>query len=408
MAEGMLAAGSAYRCYVTPEELEKRRADGTAAREALAALKKDASADAAAIAKLQRQVDELTRAFRSPYRDGKAPPSPTAPYVIRLRAPDHGEIVNEDLVQGRVAVRASDIDDLVLLRSDGTPTYMLSVVCDDVDMGVTHIIRGDDHLTNAARQIPIYQALGANVPAFAHIPLIHGPDGAKLSKRHGAQAVHEYRDLGYLPEALNSYLLRLGWSPGHDDILTREEAARVFDLSQVGKAPARLDFAKLASVNAHFIKLADDDRLLQILIEFINTQRKDWPPLSDDARGKVRAALPILKQRAKTIVELADQVFFLVRARPYVLDGAAQKAMKGDAVALVKRLTARLQAATAWTLEGLGDEITSFARDESVGLGQFGPAVRAAVTGGAASPDLAQTLFLLGREETLARLGDHI
>jgi glutamyl-tRNA synthetase len=407
LAELMLEKGTAFRCYVTPGELEERRAQGTAAREALSALKKDANATEAERAQAQGRVDELTRAFRSPYRDGKASPAAHAPYVVRLRAPDDGEIVNDDLVQGRVAVRAGDIDDLILLRSDGTPTYMLSVVCDDIDMGITHVIRGDDHLTNAARQIPIYRALNAAVPAFAHIPLIHGPDGAKLSKRHGAQAVHEYRDLGYLPEGLNSYLLRLGWSPGHDDILTKEEAALVFDLSQVGKAPARLDFDKLASVNAHFIKLAGEDRLLQILIEFINTQRPDWA-IDEEKRAKLALALPILKQRAKTIAELADQSFFLLRTRPYTLDGPAQKAMKDEAKALLHRLARKLETASSWDHEGLGALIKGFAQDEGVGLGQFGPALRAALTGGAASPELGQLLFLLGRAESLARLKDHL
>ena len=407
VAEEMVARGKAFRCYVTPEELDARRQHGEATRQRVAALK----AENAPHGDLEAAYAELARAtsaFRSPYRDGGLqPPSPDARYVIRLRAPDSGEIVNDDLVQGHVAVKAHELDDLVLVRADKTPVFYLSNAVDDHDMGVTHVIRGDDHLTNTARAIPIFQAMDWQVPAFAHLPLIHGPDGAKLSKRHGAQSVGEYREMGYLPEGVTSYLMRLGWSPGHDDILTLDEAAKVFDLSHVTKAPARLDFTKLASVNAHFMKLADDERLAGTLIDYINTHHPNWPHPAE-MRAIFARAMPVLKQRAKTIAELADQAFFLVRARPYTLDGAAQKAMKDDAKALLKRLLARLEIAPDWNVESLGDLIKSFAQDEGVGLGQFGPALRAALTGGSASPDLAQTLFLLGRADAIARLKDHI
>jgi glutamyl-tRNA synthetase len=407
VAEAMVARGTAYRCYVTAEELDERRRAGAAAREALSALRKDPTASETERARLQGEVEMLTRAFRSPYRDGLRPPSPGAPYVVRVRAPDAGEIVNDDLVQGPVRWAARDLDDRVLLRSDGSPTYMLSVVVDDHDMGVTHIIRGDDHLTNTAVQIVIGQAMGWTPPPFAHLPMIHGPDGAKLSKRHGAEKIEQFRDMGYLPEAMLNYLARLGWSHGDDEIFSLAQAAEWFDIADVNRAPGRLDFDKLSSVNAHYMRIADDARLERILIEFINTQRPDWR-LTPETRARVRAGVPILKQRAKTVAELADQSFFLIRARPYTLDGPAQKAMKDEAKALLRRLLTRLDAASSWDVESLGALIKGFAQDEGVGLGQFGPALRAALTGGGASPELAQTISLLGRDEAIARLRDFV
>ncbi len=404
-AEEMIARGTAFRCYVTPEELEAQRQAGAAARERFKSLK-EAGAGEADIAEAQAQAALLNQAFRSPYRDGLKAPSPHAPYVVRLRAPDSGEIVNEDLVQGRVTVAARDLDDLVLLRADGTPTYMLSVVVDDHDMGVTHVIRGDDHLTNAARQIPIFSAMGWTAPAYAHVPLIHGPDGAKLSKRHGAQAVHEYRDMGYLAEALLNYLARLGWSHGDLELFTREEAARVFDLAQISKGPARLDFDKLNSVNAHYIKLADNARLEALLFDHIAAAR-DWH-VTEAARARVRQALDVLKTRAKTIIDLADQAYFLIRTRPLTLDASAQRAMKDEAKALLARLRLHLAAGVSWEAEELASALKAFAAAEGVGLGQIGPALRAALTGGAPAPDLSATLAFLGREEALARLDDQI
>jgi glutamyl-tRNA synthetase len=326
---------------------------------------------------------------------------------VRVRAPDAGAVVNDDLVQGAVKWAARDLDDRVLLRADGTPTYMLSVVVDDHDMNVTHVIRGDDHLTNTAVQMLIYDAMAWNRPAFAHLPMIHGPDGKKLSKRHGAEKVEQFRDLGYLPEALLNYLARLGWSHGDDEIFTLEQAAAWFDIEDVNRGPSQLDFAKLNAVNAHYLRGADEDRLARILIDYVNAQRPDWPH-DEDARAKLRAGIPILKQRAKTVAELADQSFFLVRTRPYELDASAQKAMKDDAKALLARLLGRLEQAPAWNAETLGDLIKSFAQDQGVGLGQFGPALRVALTGGSVSPELGQTLALLGRAESLARIKDHI
>jgi len=376
VTDDMIARGAAFRCYGTSDEVESWRAEAHAAG----------------------------RALRSPYRDGdNGPPSPDAPFVVRLRAPDD-EIVNDDLVQGRVVIAAKDIDDLVLLRADGTPTYMLAVVVDDHDMGVTHVIRGDDHLTNAARQIPIFQAMDWPVPKFAHIPLIHGADGAKLSKRHGALAVQAYRDMGYLPEGLNSYLMRLGWSPGHDDILSKEEAIAAFDIAQIGKAPSRLDFDKLGSVNAHFMKLADDARLTALVSAHIEGQ-KDWT-MTPAGRARVANAMGMLKTRAKTLEELAEQARFLLLERPLALDAAAQTLVKGEFNARLGRLRARLIDISVWKAADLSAAIKAFAGDEGVGMGQIGPGLRAALTGGAPAPDLGQTLEFLGRDEALARMED--
>ncbi len=376
VAEAMIARGTAFRCYATAEEVEALRAEAHAEG----------------------------RAIRSPYRDGKAPPMADAPFVVRLRAPDEGEIVNDDLIQGRVSIAARDIDDLVLLRADGNPTYMLSVVVDDHDMGVTHVIRGDDHLTNAARQIPIYQAMGWDIPRFAHVPLIHGEDGKKLSKRHGAQAVHEWRDMGYLPEAMNAYLMRLGWSPGHDEIISKEEAIPQFELSQIGKAPSRLDFKKLGSVNAHFMALADDGLIAALLSAEIEKART----LGAAERALLARAAPLLKKRAKTVLELAEQAQFLLAKRPLTLDAPAQSLMKDEFKQRLKRLHDKLAAQPDWEHAALAGALKAFATEEGVGLGQIGPGLRAALSGGLPAPDLGQALELLGREEALARIADQV
>jgi len=377
--EDMLRAGTAFRDYSSAEATEAQRAAAHAEG----------------------------RALRSPYRDGLvAAPSPLAPFVVRLRAPDQGEIVNHDLIQGDVTIKARDIDDLVLLRSDGTPTYMLSVVVDDHDMGVTHVIRGDDHLTNAARQIAIYRAADWRLPLFAHLPLIHGEDGKKLSKRHGAQAVHEWRDMGYLPEAMNAYLMRLGWSPGHDDILTKEEAAPIFEIAQIGKGPSRLDFKKLDSVNAHFMGIARDERLAALLFDYIGAHTS--LVLNENSRARMLAAVAMLKKRAKTIKELADYARFLIAERPLAMDEVAANTLKDDVRQRLQRLRASLAEQTAWDAASLGDALKAFANQEGVGLGQIGPGLRAALTGGAPAPDLGQALEMLGREEALARISDQV
>ncbi|MES1202130.1 MAG: glutamate--tRNA ligase [Pseudomonadota bacterium] len=377
VAQAMIARGTAFRCYTTAEEQEAVRAAAHAEG----------------------------RALRSPYRDGAPPPSPDAPFVVRLRAPDEGEVLNDDLIQGPVRIKARDIDDLVLLRADSNPTYMLSVVVDDHDMGVTHVIRGDDHLTNAARQIPIFQAMGWTPPRFAHVPLIHGEDGKKLSKRHGAQAVHEWREMGYLPEAMNSYLMRLGWSPGHDDILTKEEAVPLFDIAHIGKAPSRLDFAKLDSVNAHFMHAADNARLLTLLREHI-AARTDWA-VSPAGWARVEKAISVLKTRAKTIKELAEQARFLIVERPVALDASAQKA-KEQAREILLQVRDRLARAPSWAATDLNGELKAFAAEAGVGMGKIGPGLRAILTGGAPAPDLGQTLEFLGSEEALGRMSDQL
>lgn len=405
-AEAMVARGTAFRCYVTQEELEARRSAGEAARQALAAAKQDPATPQHELTRLQAEADKLIRAFRSPYRDGAPPPSPDAPFVVRLRAPDEGDILNDDLVQGQVRVRAQDLDDLVLLRSDLTPTYMLAVVVDDHDMGVTHVIRGDDHLTNAARQIPIYQAMGWAAPLFAHIPLIHGEDGAKLSKRHGALGVQEYRTLGYLPEALASYLVRLGWSAGEREVTRIEEALEVFDVGGIGKAPARLDLAKLNSVNALFLKEAADERLFALLLE--EAGRRPSYPTGESARARLHAAIPLLKERVKTIVEFADAAFVFVMPRPIGLDPASATLLQGDSRERLRRLHAALAETQDWTAPALAERLKQFAADEGVGFGKVGPVARAALTGGRAAPDLGQVMALIGKDETLGRLHDQL
>ncbi len=378
IAMAMVERGAAFRCYCAPEEVEALR--GAAHAEG--------------------------RALRSPYRDGAPAPHSDAPFVVRLRAPDSGDVVNPDLVQGEVRIKAQDIDDLVLLRADGAPTYMLAVVVDDHDMGVTHVIRGDDHLTNAARQIPIFTAMGWNPPQFAHIPLIHGPDGAKLSKRHGALAVQAYRDMGYLPEALCNYLMRLGWSHGDAEIMSREDAASVFDIAKIGKAPSRLDFAKLDSVNAHYLKIADDDRLLVLLWRHIESKNGAAP--SARARMRVAAAIGALKERAKTIPELARQVEFLIAERPLALDDKSRDLLTQEARERLSRLAGVLSHASSWTHADLGASLKTFAAEEGIGLGKIGPSLRAALTGGAPAPDLGQTLEFLGRDESLARIKEQV
>ncbi len=375
-AAEMVARGTAFRCYATAEEVEALRASAHAEG----------------------------RALRSPWRDGGK--APDAPYVVRLRAPDEGDVLNADMIQGDVRIKAGDIDDLVLLRADGNPTYMLSVVVDDHDMGVTHVIRGDDHLTNAARQIPIFQAMGWTAPQFAHVPLIHGPDGAKLSKRHGALAVQAYRDMGYLPEALNSYLMRLGWSPGHDDILTKEEAVGQFEIGHIGKGPARLDFKKLDSVNAHFMGAADDARLSILLRDHLETRA--GVKVSEADQVKLARAVPFLKARAKTLVELAEQVKFVLAERPLFMAETAKAFLTEDFRQRLTRLRDRLALETTWGHSALGAVLKAFATDEGVGLGQIGPGLRAALTGGAPAPDLGQALELLGREEALGRISDQV
>jgi glutamyl-tRNA synthetase len=376
--EELLAKGRAYRDWLTAEETaqerEKAHAEG--------------------------------RALRSPWRDREHTHEMLAhPHVIRFLGPLEGETVVDDLVQGEVRWKNKDLDDLVLLRSDGAPTYNLAVVVDDHDMGVTHVIRGDDHLNNAARQSLIYEALGWTKPAFAHIPLIHGPDGKKLSKRHGAVAVGDYADMGYLPEGMRNYLTRLGWGHGDEEIFSDAQAAEWFDVAAVGRGPARLDFDKLAHVNAHWLRLADDRRLAELTLETVARRGGEIGDRTQALDRLVRA-LPLVKDRAKTVLELADQTAFVLKQRPLALDEKTQAALTDETRARLGRLRDRLRLFQSWDVFALETEVKAFAEEEGVGLGKIGPGLRGVLAGGAVAPDLSKTLAALGREESLGRMDD--
>ena len=379
VARELLARGRAYRCYCTPEELaemrEQARAEGR-----------------------KRLYDGRWRE-----RDPAEAPAGVDP-VIRLKAPQEGETVIEDLVQGRVAVANAQLDDMVLLRADGTPTYMLSVVVDDRDMGVTHVIRGDDHLTNAFRQTQLFRAMDWDLPRFAHIPLIHGPDGAKLSKRHGALGIEAYREMGYLPEALRNYLLRLGWSHGDEEIISDAQAVAWFDLDAVGRSPARLDFDKLDSLNGHYIRAAEDARLVDLIAPRLAEAGLDTG--REAARDRLARAMAGLKPRAKTIQDLAEQAAFYVAARPLALTPKAEKLLSEEARARLEALHGALAALPAWDEEGLEGAVRAFAEAESLKLGQVAQPLRAALTGSHVSPGIFEVMQVLGREEALARIMD--
>ena len=383
VVEEMLAAGKAYRCYCTPGELEamreKARAEGRAPR-----------------------YDGTWRD-----RDPAEAPQGVAP-AIRIKAPLEGETVIEDRVQGRVVIPNKDLDDLVLLRSDGNPTYMLSVVVDDHDMGVTQIIRGDDHLTNAARQMIIYEAMGWEVPAMAHIPLIHGSDGAKLSKRHGALGVDAYRAMGYLPEAMRNYLVRLGWAHGDDEIMSLDEMIAWFDIDDVGRSASRFDFAKLENLNGHYMRAMSEEDLLRIFLDTLPYMAGGEAMSADLDEAKVaqlRLALPGLKDRAKTLVELKEGAAFLFATRPLKPDEKAAAILDGDARAMLGRLHDVL-AATEWTLEATEAAVKTFAEAEGLKLGKVAQPLRAALTGRSTSPGIFDVLIVLGRAESLGRIAD--
>jgi glutamyl-tRNA synthetase len=386
VAEQMLASGHAYRCYASPEELAQMRE--AARREGRAKL------------------------YDGRWRDrdpSEAPPGVKP--AIRLKAPLAGETVIEDRVQGRVVWQNENLDDLVLLRSDGTPTYMLAVVVDDHDMGVTHIIRGDDHLTNAARQKQIYDALGWDVPAMAHIPLIHGPDGAKLSKRHGALGVDAYRTMGYLPAALRNYLVRLGWSHGDQEIFSTEEMIAAFDLPQIGRSPARFDFAKLESLNGHYIRQSADADLLAA-VEALLPHIADGPALAAKLTAERRqqwlAAMPSLKERAKTLLDLIDGAHFLFAERPIPLDDKAKALLNPDAKALLREGAHELAGVTPWTAEAAEQAVRSLAERRQLKLGAIAQPLRAALTGRATSPGIFEVLAVLGKDESLGRIADQV
>jgi glutamyl-tRNA synthetase len=386
VAEGLLAAGRAYHCYATPEELTEMR---EAAR---------------------REGRPIRYDGRWRDRDPSEAPAGVKP-VIRLRAPLDGETVVEDAVQGRVVWQNKDLDDLVLLRSDGTPTYMLAVVVDDHDMGVTHIIRGDDHLTNGARQTQIYQALGWDVPNMSHIPLIHGPDGAKLSKRHGALGVDAYRDLGYLPAALRNYLVRLGWSHGDQEIFSTAEMTAAFDLAQVGRSPARFDFAKLENLNGHYIRSSTDAALVDAIEAILPTQGARWglsAPLDPALRHKFIAAMPGLKERAKTLIELVDSAYYLYAPRPLALDEKATGLLGNGGRERLAGALPHLEALTEWSAASTEGAVRHFAESAGVKLGQVAQPLRAALTGRTTSPPLFDVMAVLGREESLERLREQV
>ena len=382
VAESLLAAGRAYRCYASPQELAQMR-------------------EAARAAGRSKLYDGRWRD-----RDASEAPPGVKP-ATRLKAPLTGETVIEDQVQGRVVWQNENLDDLVLLRSDDTPTYMLAVVVDDHDMGVTHIIRGDDHLTNAARQKQIYDALGWPVPVMAHIPLIHGPDGAKLSKRHGALGVEAYRAMGYLPVALRNYLVRLGWSHGDQEIFSTQEMIAAFDLPQIGRSPARFDFAKLESLNGHYIRHSADAELLEAietLLPHIAGGADLAKKLTPALRGQWLAAMPSLKERAKTLLDVIDGAQFLLADRPLPLDDKAAAILTPEARALLREVGPRLRDVEPWTAEATEQVVRVFAEAKGLKLGAVAQPLRAALTGRITSPGIFEVLTILGKAESLARI----
>jgi glutamyl-tRNA synthetase len=377
VAEQLLAESKAYRCYATPAELDEMRAK-------------------------QRAEGKPIR-YDGRWRDRDPADAPEgAPFVIRLRAQQEGETIVHDKVQGDVRFANDQLDDMILLRSDGTPTYMLAVVVDDYDMGVTHVIRGADHLNNAARQLQIIQAMGWPIPVYAHVPLIHGPDGAKLSKRHGALAVDEYRKMGYLPEAMRNYLLRLGWSHGDDEFISTAQAIEWFNLENIGKSPARFDFKKLDNLNGQYIRSMDDATLADEVADFL---AREEPPRHLDARAKERlkAAMPGLKERAKTLIELSQGAEFLYTDGPRQVDEAAAKMLTPEARGILAGLVGELST-REWKAADLEAATRDFAAAQGLKLGQAAQPLRAALTGRTVSPPIFEMLQILGREESLARL----
>jgi len=384
VAEQLLAAGNAYRCYATAEELaamrEKARSEGR------------------------------TRLYDGMWRDrdpSDAPPGmkPT----IRLRAALSGETVIEDQVQGRVVWQNENLDDLVLLRGDGTPTYMLAVVVDDHDMGVTHIIRGDDHLINAARQKQIYDALEWSIPSMSHIPLIHGPDGSKLSKRHGALGVEAYRAMGYLPAALRNYLVRLGWSHGDQEIFSTEEMIADFDLPAFGRSAARFDFAKLENLNGHYIRHTDDQSLVTMfedILDYVPRGAELKPRLNETTRAQLLKAMPHLKERAKTLIDLIDASYFIFAERPLEIEPKALTVLTPESRALIGRLRTVLETITPWSEETTEAAMRAFAEQNGLKIGAVAQPLRVALTGRTTSPGIFDVLAVLGRQESLARLAD--
>jgi glutamyl-tRNA synthetase len=377
VAHQLLAAGRAYYCYCTPEELAAEREQ----------------------ARAEKRVWRYDGRWRD--RDPAEAPAGVTP-VIRLKSERAGETVLEDLVQGDVRVGNVELDDMIILRSDGSPMYNHSVVVDDHDMAITHVIRGDDHLTNTFRQIQVYRAMGWDLPRFAHIPLIHGADGAKLSKRHGAQFALEFRDQGFLPEALCNYLMRLGWSHGDLEVVGREAAIRLFDIVDVNRGASRMDYAKLTNLNGIYIRAADDDRLTRDVLERL-AHRGEELSLGSVAAGRIRALMPALKERAKTVVELADSAAFLARVVPLPMEPKAAAALTAEARLMLRAVAGALEA-TDFSVSAIDVALRGFAERTGLKLGQVAQPLRAALTGSTVSPGIDATLAALGREEALARI----
>ena len=384
VAEQLVASGKAYRAYETPEELNEMRA---AAR-----------------------TEERSLRYAGAWRDRDPSQGPSGvPFVVRIKSPREGETIIEDRVQGRVSFPNSELDDFIILRSDGSPTYMLAVVVDDHDAGVTHIIRGDDHLTNAGRQKVLFDVLEWNLPIMAHIPLIHGPDGAKLSKRHGALGVDAYRAMGYLPKAICNYLVRLGWSHGDDEIMSIEQMIAWFDLEAINRGATRFDFAKLESVNTHYLRAKSDDALATTLMaELTNLpDGKAFEARLDERRRlQLKDAMPLFKERAKTLNSLIEGAHFIVAERPLTLDDAAANLLDQDARKILSELLPALVSVDNWTASTTESAVKSFAETRDMKLGKIAQPLRAALTGKKTSPGIFEVLAILGREESIARIGD--
>ncbi len=383
IAQELLARGQAYYCYCSPEELATMREEARAAG----------------------KPPRYNGMWRD--RDPSEAPAGVAP-VIRIKAPLSGEIVVDDHVQGKVVFKTENLDDFIILRSDVTPTYMLAVVVDDHDMGVTHIIRGDDHLTNAARQIIIYNGMSWDVPQMAHIPLIHGPDGAKLSKRHGALGVGAYRQMGYLPEAMTNYLARLGWSHGDDELFSIDQMVEWFSLEGLNKGAARFDFVKLENVNGHYIREAKSDYLYKVMVETAREvgREADHEGLAAN-KDTVLAALPELQPRAKTVLELIDLAQFIYAVRPIAVDPAAAAHVSGDAVPLLAAALEVLSALDDWSVPAIDAAVRGLAEARGLKLGKVAQPLRVALTGRTVSPGIFEVMVLIGKQESLARIGDH-
>ncbi|MBC7145805.1 MAG: glutamate--tRNA ligase [Thioclava marina] len=375
VAHQMLETGRAYKCFSTQEE----------------------------IAAFREQPENKGKMFPSPWRDADPSSYPDAPYVIRLKAPREGETVIADAVQGDVTIRNDQLDDMICLRSDGTPTYMLAVVVDDHDMGVTHVIRGDDHLVNAARQIQVYDAMGWDVPTFAHIPLIHGPDGKKLSKRHGAVGLEQYQAMGYPASGMRNYLARLGWSHGDDEFFTDEQAKEWFDLSGIGKSPARLDFKKLENICGQHIAITEDAQLLSEIEGYLAAAEK--PALDAAQKDALLRTLPFIKGSVKILPQLLEKSHFSLAHRPIEVEEKAAKALDDVSRGILSELTFALQRAN-WSREELEAAVGQVAEAHGLGLGKVAGPMRAALAGRAATPSVFDMMLVLGREETLARLDD--